>query len=273
MSRNQYWTLGGVVAGLVALGAFAGAARIGNADASTGASSGDYPAPIAALRERGIDIIERFDAPGDLVGYAAKAGPRPIAVYLTPDRKHVIVGTMLDAQGREVTSEALKPLIQSNREKDYQDAWPRLQQSHWVADGSPDAERVLYVFTDPNCPYCHKLWKRTRSAVADGKVQLRHILVGILKPSSPGKAAAILGADKPAAALTRNEQTFGSGGVMPARNPGKEVKQQLAANRRLMRDLGIRGTPAVLYKNASGEMRTARGLPSERKLNAMLAVD
>lgn len=36
--------------------------------------------------------------------------------------------------------------------------WGQVEKSHWIADGSGKAPRIVYVLTDPNCPYCNKLW-------------------------------------------------------------------------------------------------------------------
>ncbi|WP_373769742.1 thiol:disulfide interchange protein DsbG, partial [Delftia acidovorans] len=68
----------------------------------------------------------------------------------------------------------------------------QLETSTWVPDGKADAPRVIYTFTDPNCKYCHKFWEAARPWVDAGKVQLRHILVGVIRDDSPAKAAAIL---------------------------------------------------------------------------------
>src|SRR3546814_5178612 len=59
---------------------------------------------------------------------------------------------------------------------------------------------------DANCPYCNAFWEAARPWVDSGKVQLRHILVGIIKDDSPAKAAAILGAPDRSAALLTNER-------------------------------------------------------------------
>jgi hypothetical protein len=68
----------------------------------------------------------------------------------------------------------------------------------------------VYVFTDPNCPYCNKFWADAQAWVDSGKVQLRHIMVGILTPTSADKAAALLGDKNPAAALNAYEQSHAS---------------------------------------------------------------
>jgi hypothetical protein len=60
----------------------------------------------------------------------------------------------------------------------------------WIAEGN--GPRLVYIFFDPNCPFCHKLYQEARPWVGRDGLQLRWIPVGILMPSSAGKAAAIL---------------------------------------------------------------------------------
>src|SRR5215831_8923862 len=43
----------------------------------------------------------------------------------------------------------------------------RLARAAFVKDVSPSVGApVVYVFTDPQCPYCHRLWKQIRSMKA-----------------------------------------------------------------------------------------------------------
>lgn len=72
--------------------------------------------------------------------------------------------------------------------------WAQLESATWVLDGKADAPRIVYTFSDANCPYCNHFWEAARPWVNSGKVQLRHLLVGIIREDSPAKAAAILGA-------------------------------------------------------------------------------
>ena len=58
------------------------------------AHAADWPAPIQRLADQGVTVIKKIDAPEGMTGYAAKAGQRPVALYLTPDGKHVIIGTL-----------------------------------------------------------------------------------------------------------------------------------------------------------------------------------
>jgi len=69
--------------------------------------------------------------------------------------------------------------------------WGRVEKSHWIGDGSNKAPHVIDVLKDQNYPYCNKLWSDARPWINAGKMQLRHIMVGILTPASAGKAAAL----------------------------------------------------------------------------------
>ena len=222
---------------------------------SLSALSQPWPAPIRSIEEKGVTIVKQFKGPGGLTGFAARAGNRPLALYLTPDGQHVIVGTMLDAEGNNVT----KPILDEAIEKpDLQSAWPKLEQSNWVADGADDAPRTIY---DPNCPYCHKFHQAARPWVKAGKVQLRHIPVGILKPTSTAKSAAILGADDPSAALARHEANYRRGGIEPMDDIPAALRQKVASNNILMSSLGIQGTPGLVYRNDAGKIAIKQGMP------------
>lgn len=235
--------------------------------AATAAVAQPWPAPIQQIADKGVTIVKKFDAPGGMTGYAARAGSRPISLYLTPDGEHVIIGTMLDAQGKNLSKPALDAAITL---PERQAAWPLLEKSSWIADGKDSAPRKLYVFTDPNCPYCHKFYEDARPWVESGKVQLRHIPVGILKPTSAGKAAALLAADNPEKAMARHEANYRSGGIAPMDNVPEALQQKVAANNVLMSDLGIQGTPGIFYKDAKGTIQVRQGVPQGELLKQVM---
>lgn len=226
-----------------------------------------WPAPIQQMADKGLTIVKAFDAPGGLTGYAAKAGHRPVALYLTPDGQHVIVGTLLDGQGKNLTKPQLEAAIVQPRQ---QNAWPKLADSHWIADGKKDAPRTIYVFTDPNCPYCHKFYEEARPWVNAGKVQLRQVMVGMLRPSSPGKAAALLSAKDPSAAYHDHEKHYQSGGIKPMDKVPSTLRDKVIANNTLMSELGIRGTPGIVYKDADGKIQIHQGVPHGKTLDTIM---
>lgn len=227
----------------------------------------DKPAVIQEIERQGLEIAGEFDAPGGLRGFAGAAGQRPIAVYVTPDGAHAIVGTLVDEKGADVSAPALQRLVVEPMSKRI---WAQLEQSHWVADGDAKAPRVVYTFGDPNCPYCHRFWQASRRWVQSGKVQLRHILVGVIRDDSANKAAAILTSASPSAALTQNEQSFDKGGIQAAPAVSRDIRAQLDANERLMSDLGFQGTPGILFRDAAGLIQTRAGLPAPEDMETVL---
>lgn len=235
--------------------------------ASFHAQAKDWPAPIKALEAHGIEVIGSFEAPGGLTGYAGVIRQQPIPLYLTPDGRQVIVGPMFDGKGANLSDEPLDRLVGKPMTDK---AWQQLESSAWIADGSKSAPRVVYAFTDPNCPYCSKFWNDARPWVNSGKVQVRHVMVGIIGPTSPGKAAALLTAKDPQAALAQHEQQRSKGGLKPLSSIPKEVQAQLEANQKLMQQLGSSATPTIFHKDADGKLQKTQGAPSAEKLISIL---
>src|SRR5699024_4036132 len=113
-------------------------------------------------------------------------------------------------------------------------------------------------------------WEQSRPWVESGKVQIRHVLVGVISESSPYKAAAILAADDPEQAYLENENNFEDNGIQPLDEIPSAIRDQLVANQQLMHQLGIRGTPGIFYKDAEGRVHTQRGVPQGNVLEEIL---
>lgn len=234
----------------------------------------ERPAALQAIEKQGVTIVGTFPAPGGLTAWAGYIGQRPISLFVTPDGKHVIAGTLLDAQGEEVAEAALEKTVRGAMTAG---AWSKLESSHWIEDGKKGAPRTVYVFTDPNCPYCNKFWADARPWVDSGKVVLRHVMVGILTPTSAGKAAALLAAKDPAAALAAYERghmeqngksiasgrarPLGDAGLKPLENIPADIEGKLTANHRLMASLGLQATPAMVWRDANGNVQMRTGAP------------
>ena len=230
--------------------------------AAGAAHAAEHPAPVQALVEQGVKVEAEFEAPGGMPGYAAPYRGAPMVFYMTPDGAQVILGTMLGAEGENLSVDHLRRYLP---EPDFNEAWPLLEKAAWVGDGPSNAKRIVYVFSDPNCPYCNAFWRATRPYVGKD-LQVRHIMVGVLSQSSAGKAAAILAAEDPAAALARHEENHSAGGIEPLEKIPFEIEQHLKLNVELMRQLGARGTPAIFYRDREGKGRRMIGLPSEQAL-------
>ena len=120
--------------------------------------------------------------------------------------------------------------------------------------------RTLYVFSDPDCPYCKQL-EQTLANVDDVTIYTFPFPLASLHPDAPRKAEQIWCAPDRAkaweAAMLRNE--------LPA-NPGK-CDNPVTRNVALGQSLDINGTPTLI----SADGRKQAGALGEATLNAFLA--
>jgi len=231
------------------------------------AQASELPAAIQAVEGRGAKVVGTFEAPGGLQGYAARYNGQGLALYLTPDGEHVLIGTLLDAKGADLTAEPLERLVYKPLGEEM---WQRLQSSTWIADGDDKASRVVYVFSDPNCPYCNLFWRQARPWIEAGRVQLRHVMVGMLRADSPGKAAALLAAQDPRQALGEHEAAGRESKLQAvAKIPGA-IAAQLDANLALMGEMGGEATPAIYYLDERGRLQQHKGAPRPDSLEAIM---
>lgn len=101
-------------------------------------------------------------------------------------------------------------------------------------------------------------------------------MVGILTPTSAGKAAALLTSKNPAAALTAHEQAnkaanakvmaagrpkrLEDNGIKPLGKIPAAAQAKLDATQQLMESLQLRATPALIWRD-KGEVQTRTGVP------------
>lgn len=138
-----------------------------------------------------------------------------------------------------------------------------IHRAHWLREGR--GSRVVYIFFDPNCPFSHKLYLASRAFVGKNDLELRWIPVGTLHPSSLGKAAAILQAPDPLRAFRHNENDwdFGdspAGGITPLKHPSSDTLRRLAANARLLREVGLHVFPVMLFRTRENRAQWVVGL-------------
>ncbi|AOU97473.1 hypothetical protein BI364_05335 [Acidihalobacter yilgarnensis] len=135
--------------------------------------------------------------------------------------------------------------------------------------------KTLYIFFDPNCPYCHKLFEELRPYVKRDEVTVHWITVGILTSTSPGKAAAILQSKDRLKAFYQSEHdwNFGDtpgGGIAPLQNPSAKTRHELDINNGLLADHGLNGVPVTLFATTDGSAFYFEGTPPPDKLAEIL---
>ena len=227
----------------------------------------ELPAPVKAIEKQGITILKSFDAPGGMKGYLGKYQDMGVTIYLTPDGKHAISGYMYDEKGANLSNALIEKEIYAPVGREM---WQRMEKASWILDGKKEAPVILYVFADPFCPYCKQFWQQARPWVESGKVQLRPLLVGVIKPESPATAAAILSTRDPAKTWHDYEASGGKLNLaIPSPLPEDKMKT-LNIHQKLMDDLGANATPAIYYMNKENMLQQVVGLPEKAQLDIMM---
>jgi len=148
---------------------------------------------------------------------------------------------------------------------------PPSKKTDAVTEGPASPKRILYVFFDANCWYCHLTWKVLQAYEKAG-LQVRWVPVAYQKESSTTKAAAIMLAKDRVAAMRENEVGYRAesydGGIAPVK-ASKALEAQLEANFGLMDRFGVSGTPGLVWKDDKGRVRVRTGMPRLSQLPAI----
>ncbi|MGH8159367.1 MAG: thioredoxin fold domain-containing protein [Rhodanobacter sp.] len=207
-----------------------------------------------------------FEGVDGLVGavYTGAGGARGI-VWLTDQGNAVLDGTLLGRDGSDLTKEAMYAhgLLLTP-----QAALVKALGSASRGINVGNAGPLITVFFDPNCTYCHIFYNALTPKIAAGKVRVRYVAVGTLKPTSIPRAASILGAPEPVKALAQDESGFDNaneeGGFPIDAKVSDSMKAVVTSNNDLFKQTGLAGTPAILYcSKASADVQLLSGIPSD----------
>ncbi len=150
-------------------------------------------------------------------------------------------------------------------------AWAQLRKSPAVRQGASRGPVAIQIVFDPDEPFCHALWVKMQ-AVNPGPVVIRWVPVALVRPSTLGKAAAIVTAPDPSAALAYDERHFNvrlwEGGIRPLAHVAPTLRQTIIGNTRLI----VRLTsliPFMIYRE-NGRMHILAGAAKRTRLAALL---
>lgn len=164
-------------------------------------------------------------------------------LYVDPEVSFILSGRMIDPRTREdLTQKRLDTALKID--------FKSLPLERAVKTVRGDGSRVFVTFEDPNCPYCKRLWQN----MAELKnVTVYTFLYPILSPDSVEKSKGIWCAKDRAASWEEHIVQ----GKAPAAAPA-ECKTPVEQNVALGRELGISGTPTLVFTDGS---RSAGAMP------------
>lgn len=161
-----------------------------------------------------------------------------------------------------------------------EETWQQIKKLKGIATQSGMVTPALYVFFDPNCPFCTDLWKtvlpvkpreEVRKAEFFSSVPAIWIPVAYMNDTSLGKSAALLRANSQSAidnnfqTAKRKEKQGGATAVVPT----EAEKAALAQAKALWLELGG-ATPLMVYRNNAGSAQLFMGVPTDDQLTELL---
>ena len=177
------------------------------------------PAPVRGLYE--LSIVQ---------------GGQTVTGYLDYGKKHLIGGQIFDlTTGRLAGAPPETKKVERINPS-------RLSSKDSLLMGNPRGKKKLFVFTDPECPFCAKLHGELKKLVAMEPNLAIYIKLYPLKmhPKAYDKARVILGA-KSLALLERSL----AGGALAAPGP-KDAKKPVDDTIRFAQSIGINSTPTLV---------------------------
>src|SRR6185503_17588019 len=188
---------------------------------------------------------------------------RMLVIYTTPSGNYAFSSPVVDKDGNDQTQVYYKQYVLGPAANDA--AAVLAKDPNLVDEGAASAP-LLYVYADPNCIYCNKLWTGLRQYVQAGKVHVRWAMVSFLKQTSAGRAAAILAAKDRTAALAQDETKFDEaheeGGIAELSPVPPDVQKTIDAHNAQMADAGGQGTPLMVYRKG-GQWVVTEGMPGK----------
>lgn len=214
------------------------------------------------IEKEGFVFVKQIPAPTGMTGWVGHQDQYSNTVFISNDQKYYIKGEMYDAQGNNLSN----ALIEQHMKKAVlDDVWKTLESSTWIQDGQKNAPRIIYVFSDPNCPYCYKFWQAARPWVKEGKVQLRHIQVGVIRDESRAQAAALLMSKNPEAEFLELNSNKGKKSLKKVEKIPADIAKKIDFNQSLMGKYGFFSTPSMVWKDSKGEFKSAQGMSVDLK--------
>lgn len=153
-------------------------------------------------------------------------------VYLNDDAEHLIAGNMLRLTDQKSLTQEL--IVKKNTID-----WKKLPLKNAIKSVRGNGKRELAIFSDPNCPYCQQLEVELKKL--DNVTLYTFILP--LKPQSVAPSKQVYCEQDSSFAW----QQLIEKGIQPKNK--KSCNNPVNANLELAKQLGVEGTPAIIFSN------------------------
>lgn len=231
------------------------------------------PNTFKRLLDNNVKVVSKFQAEKGYIGYVVKTPQDKAIVYHDPEKNISFSGMMIGENGKNLTRLHHETKIEKT---DYSHVLERVVDDNTIlTEGNDDAEKELWIFFDPNCPYCNKLWKSSREFIESGYLKVNWMPVAFLRDTSAGKVAHFWQAEDPIKTFREAELKFSEGGAEPVKQSDIKIstKRMLDTNLEYMRDFDSNGTPTIVYETKNGRVEVISSSMSEERMKSFLEND
>ena len=235
---------------------------------SVGVNAAEKPVTIQTAEKNGIKVLEQFPTPNNMTGWLVK-NKSGYNVWYSDKEGYVFVGAFISPTGENLTATYL------DQKAPKPDVKGMIESTTYVST-HPDkpSAKPVYVFYEPHCGFCSMFHAAAEPYIAAG-AEVRWVPVAFLAPQgSPGKpssaemvAAILSGADQNAVIEKHESMKAATGkGMSVGGQVTPEVIATIQHNGQVMNDLGITGTPAMVYVDEKGVYQVVKGFPTLDKM-------
>lgn len=192
--------------------------------------------------EVNVDEV-KFSKLKGLYEVVVKKNDKPAILYLDFGKNHIVLGRIIDIkEKKDITRESIEEQSYVNVSK--------ISTKNAIVMGNKNGKTKLYVFTDPDCPFCAKLHKEIEQLVKE-EPDLKVYLILIALPmhkDAKWKAQSIICTSKKdmSLAIKMLEDNFQQKMINKI-NCGKV--QYVDKNKKMADSLGIGATPTIVFPN------------------------
>ena len=154
-------------------------------------------------------------------------------VYMSVDARYMIDGDLIDIKTKKNISEDAKSAIRLA-------AIGKLSPDQMLVYTPKNVKNTITVVTDIDCPYCRRLHSEV-PAYLEKDVEVRYIFMPLKGAADMKKTISVWCSDDQQLAL----DVAKSGGDVEEKTCDNPIKEHLA----LARELGVRGTPAIILED------------------------
>jgi thiol:disulfide interchange protein DsbG len=225
--------------------------------------------PVDKLMTLASGQVKELGETHGLRGLYLRNGSEFQVLYATPDGKATIAGVMWDATGKNLTRDqvskidgAIPTVVVKDGAKSAEaaattDAFASVEHASFGLTGDPAAPR-LWMIVDPYCSYSVRAFDALRPYVKAGRIQLAVVPISILDYEDNGQST-------PAAQSLLSQKADQMVDAWDHQNfrlaPSENASALLTKNNRLAEDIGLRGTPTLIWRKADGSAAEIDGIP------------